>query len=473
MAQAVSFPAVSSSPPMADRRVRLVWVVGLVLSGFFFIRGQVAGDQLNLLARGYLLVSVGDWIPYGNPMSTGGKSPGGVTSLLVGLPLFVWRHHRAATLVVLLFHLVAYAILDRLVKKALSPFERVAFAVLYWLNPWRLYFSGFLWNPNYLFLVAAVHLSACFAQRDRPRFGPSAILLAALGLGMQIHASALLLVVATGVLWWRGQFRLHWLGALLGSVVATLPLVPWYLEMSAHPEILTDASRGFLGRGLLLVFPLLRGLLYWLRYPSLAISDRLARFDFTSVLGAPADAWLAPVTTFVVRWLLPITLLVPVLANAWLVRRARRWFARRPLLRPSWTGVSSRRWLAHYVLAALAAAIVVYSLSPTTVMMWQGVSLFPAAILGPVLFVGVLARRPRGPRVGRWLGIHAVLSVIVALAVGSASPQYRCGGRHGVTFPLVANSPMFEELGIQRTCPWPLDQPGGWWPDVLPKGAGR
>ena len=85
---------------MADRRVRLVWVVGLVLSGFFFIRGQVAGDQLNLLARGYLLVSVGDWIPYGNPMSTGGKSPGGVTSLLVGLPLFVWRHHRAATLVV-------------------------------------------------------------------------------------------------------------------------------------------------------------------------------------------------------------------------------------------------------------------------------------------------------------------------------------------------------------------------------------
>jgi hypothetical protein len=246
--------------------------------------------------------------------------------------------------------------------------------------------------------------------------------------------------------------------------------------MSAHPEILTDASRGFLGRGLLLVFPLLRGLLYWLRYSSLAVSDRLARFDFTSVLGAATDAWLAPVTTFVVRWLLPITLLVPVLANGWLLRRARRWFARRPLLRSSWTGVSPRRWLAHYVLAALAAAIVVYSLSPTTVMMWQGVSLFPAAILGTVLFLGVLARRPlgpRGPRVGRWLAIHAVLSVIVALAIGTASPQYRCGGRHGVTFPLVSNSPMFEELGIQRTCPWPLDQPGGWWPDVLPKGAGR
>jgi hypothetical protein len=27
---------------------------------------------------------------------------------------------------------------------------------------------------------------------------------------------------------------------------------------------------------------------------------------------------------------------------------------------------------------------------------------------------------------------------------------------------------MFHELNIQSTCPWPLNQPGKWWPDVLP-----
>ena len=53
------------------------------------IRSQVGGDQLNLLARGWLLAARGQFIPYGNPLSTGGKAPGGITSLLVGLPLSV------------------------------------------------------------------------------------------------------------------------------------------------------------------------------------------------------------------------------------------------------------------------------------------------------------------------------------------------------------------------------------------------
>jgi len=35
-------------------------------------------------------------------------------------------------------------------------------------------------------------------------------------------------------------------------------------------------------------------------------------------------------------------------------------------------------------------------------------------------------------------------------------------------FPLAHHSAMFDELGLQATCPWPLDRPGGWWPDVLP-----
>ena len=33
------------------------------------------------------------------------------------------------------------------------------------------------------------------------------------------------------------------------------------------------------------------------------------------------------------------------------------------------------------------------------------------------------------------------------------------------------DSPMFEELHIQQTCPWPMNVPGGWWPDVLPKAG--
>lgn len=430
-------------------------------------RGQVAGDQLNLLARGYLLAEHGEWISYGNPMSTGGKAPGGITSLLVGLPLFLWRDHHAATLVVFLFHAAAYALLDRSLRSILTPFERVAFALFYWLNPWRLFFSGFLWNPNYLFFFAAVHLATCLGQRERGRFWLSLLLVASLGLSAQIHASTLLLLVATALFWFRGYLKVHWVGAAAGAVLAGLPLVPWYFDVAAHPEIVTEADKGFLGRGLVLVFPLLRGLLYWLRYASLAVSEKLVRFDFTDALGAEVDGWLAPAAMGVVKGLLPLTLLLPILANAWFLRR-NRW-----RLRHSASEISSRNWLHGYILWTFAAAVVVFALSPTTVMMWQGVLLIHAAVLVVVLWLGALARSRRAGLVSRWLPAYAAASVAVTLAMAFGSPQYRCGGRWAMTFPLVSSSPMLEDLGIQRTCPWPLDQPNGWWPDVLPKEEGR
>src|SRR4051794_16798652 len=93
--------------PTARSAPRLVWGVfaaGLLLSVLLLARSQSAGDQLNLLARGWLWAAKGQFLPYGNPMSTGGKAPGGITTFLVGLPLFVWRDHRAPTVVILLFH---------------------------------------------------------------------------------------------------------------------------------------------------------------------------------------------------------------------------------------------------------------------------------------------------------------------------------------------------------------------------------
>ncbi|HSN85483.1 MAG TPA: hypothetical protein VL025_01945, partial [Thermoanaerobaculia bacterium] len=169
-------PSTRPSSPAAVTASRQVWAlfaIGLAISLWMVARSQVAGDQLNLLARGWLLDEEGTWISYGNPMSTGGKAPGGITSVLVGLPLFLWKDHRAATLLVLLFHVSGYLILDGTLKRIIAPRERVLFSLLYWLNPWRLYFSAFLWNPNYLFLFGALHLWSCLVQRERARFWPS------------------------------------------------------------------------------------------------------------------------------------------------------------------------------------------------------------------------------------------------------------------------------------------------------------
>jgi hypothetical protein len=467
------------SPAAAARAVWTLFALGLVIALGMLAHGQVAGDQLNLLARGWLLVAKGVWIPYGNPMSTGGKAPGAITSLLVGLPLFLWRDHRAASALVLLFHVAAYLLLDGTLKRILSPLERVLLALFYWLNPWQLYFASFLWNPNYLYLFAAVHLWSALAQRQRARFWPSFLHVLGLGLALQIHASGLLLAVASLLLWGRRHFRLHWPGAIAGGLVAAVPLVPWALDVMNHPALVTEASKGFLGRGLLLVFPLLRGLLYWLRYASLSVADRMGRFDFSDYLDA--DRWLGPSLT-VAADLLAVTVVVPLLANVYLWRRGRRfrsggvkgwlpWLWREKLA----PGVSGRSWLKGYARICFVAAVIVYSLSPTTIMMWQGLILLHAAVLPVILWLGALGRRSRlGDRVMRWAQGYAAVEIAFLIAMALGSLQYRCGGHTGKDafgFDLAYDSPMFEELHIQQTCPWPTNVPGGWWPDVLPKAG--
>lgn len=448
----------------ASRIIAALFVIGLAVSILLLIRSLPAGDQLNLLARGWLLAEKGTFISYGNPMSTGGKAPGGITTILVGLPLEVWRDHRAPTVVILLFHVLAYWLLDRTLRRILGPGERVLFAVLYWLNPWRLYFSSFLWNPNYLFLFGAIHLWACLGQRERPHFWMTFLHAAGLVLAFQVHASFLLLAMASFLLWLRGYFRVHWPAAITGAVLAALPLVPWFLELQANPEIVTEADRGFLGRGLVYVLPALRGVGYWLRYNSLGLPEKVAQFDFGPVSGGE-DAWFGPAVSVLVRTLLALTAVFPLLAGIWLWRRNRhRWKRRVP------AEASDRVWLHGYVLWSFVASVIVFCLAPTTVMYWQVVILFHVTVLPLVLWAGALWRSPRRPLVTRVVTAYAVAEILVALAVAFGSPQYRCGGRQDVRFLLVSDSPMFDDLGIRRDCPWPMNQPGTWWPDVLPKG---
>jgi hypothetical protein len=399
-------------------------------------------------------------------MSTGGKSPGGITSLLVGLPLMVWRDHRAPTLVILLCHILAYWILDRTLRRIFSPAERVAFAILYWLNPWRMYFSAFLWNPNYLFLAGAVHLWACLAQRERARFGPSLILGAGLVLAFQIHASFLLLAVSSLLLWLRGWFRPHWTAGILGAAAAAVPLVPWVQDLLAQPALLTEANKGFLGRGLLYVFPLARGILYWLRYSSLSLSDKMARFDFGDFLGPARGARLGRWVSLALGALLPLTVIPSLLANL------RLWRRRKALRRRLLAEASGRTWLKGYVLWTFLAAVVVFSLSPTTIMMWQALIILHAAVLPLVLWTGALVRSRWSERVSRGLWIYAAASLALLVLIPLGSTHYRCAGHDGSdSFGLALRHDhrMLHELHVHATCPLPVNDPKGWWPDVLPE----
>lgn len=508
-----------------DRRLsrraalRLIWIgfgAGLLLMALMVARSQVGGDQLNLLARGWLLAVRHRMVWFGNPLSTGGKAPGGVTSLLVGLPLLLWRDHRLATAVVAASHVAAFLVLDRTLARIVSAQERLLFVVLYWLSPWQLYFGSFLWNPNYLFLGGALHLATSWRLRREPHFAASLLHAATLVVALQIHPSFLLLAAASALLWWRAYLRPHLGGAALGAALGALPLAPWAWEVLSHPALLAEVHKGFPGRGL--VYSLPRGILYWLRYSSLCLAGRTGLFDFTEPFGAAADRRLTPLFRAITQGLGPATVVLPLAANLWLWRRSLR---RPPLARaaegpadaaapaaaegsegsataegsatterpagPAPGGVvsraaaaarrllprlpaaaSGRAWLRGYVVLTFLAAAAVYALSPTTMMYWQGLCLFHAAVLPLTLYGGALLRTRRARMVVAGAAVYAALELLLTLGIAFGTPDFRCRGLETVVFPLRADSPMLHDLHIQDTCPWPTGDPQGWWPDVLP-----
>lgn len=456
----------------AGRLRAVALALGLAVSAALVALAQAGGDQLNLLARGWLLAARGELVPFGNPLSSGGNAPGALSSVLVGAPLAAWMDHRAPVALTWLFHLAAWFLLDRALRGSLSPLERAAFAVVYWLNPWRVEAAGFLWNPNYLPLVGAVHLATARAGAEKARFGATFAHVLALGLGAQLHPSVLLLGVLSALLWARGCWKVSWPGAGAGVAAVAATLVPWFHALSERPELFATGG-GFPFRGLVLVQPMLKGLSYWLRYPSLALHRESARFDFGPRLGEDVDAWLAPSAGALVVVAGVATMAFALWANVDFFR-SRSPFARwrAPGSAAKGEGNRERDWLDGYVALALVSAVAVFAAAPTTPQAWQAMPILHAAALPVAFGVGRLGERLGEARALRGLAAAAGVVLAIDLAVAVGAPNFRCGGRAGWSFPLRASSPMFEQLGLQRTCPWPLDQPGGWWPDVLPAEPG-
>ena len=455
----------------ADRATILVFIFGLVVSASMVARSQVAGDQLNLLALGWLFSEQGVWIPYGNPTSGAGVTPGGASAIVVGLPLMLWNHHRAPALLIWLSHLVAYGLLDRWLKRILTAEERFLFALLYWLNPWRLYHSAFLWNPNYLFFFGAAHLSTAFGMRSRPRFWMTFWHILSLGIALQLEVVALPLAVTSLFLCWRRYIRVNWAGAASAAILIALSLIPWALAAAADPTLMAR-EKGFLGYGLLMIYPVYRGVLYWIRYSTLALSAELFCLDYAYIVGriwmdriAP---WLSMVKVAVYISTLPLS--IWAFFKFW--RGSGRWWA------VGFEGRSDRDWLIGVVRWSFLAGVLVFCIAPSTIMRWHVLALFHVAILPPVFVFGRLLRESESRWVQPALRLYVTVTVAMVVLVAIGAPMIRCGGdrcgRHSVTMPvLAADHPMLDDLGIRDTCTIAEPEPGGYWPSPFRQTGAR
>ena len=157
--------------------------------------------------------------PFGPHISGGGLYPGYLSGLLTGLPMLLWEDYRAANFLVLLLRAAAYLGLDRALRTTLDERERLLLCVLYWLNPWSLYHSAFLWAPNWVFLFGVVHMWTALRQRQSARFLDSFLHVLVIGAVFQFHGSFVILAMASVLLFLRGYIKINW-GGVAAAVVA-------------------------------------------------------------------------------------------------------------------------------------------------------------------------------------------------------------------------------------------------------------
>ncbi len=386
-----------------------IFALGTLLQFFLWSRAWVGEDQIVLLRLGLEFVDSGELAPFAKAMTGGGRIPGSLLQLLVGVPLEIWPDYRAPVLLIGIFHLIAVAVLAFTLRRALGPTSTVFFLSVYWLAPWRLYHSGFLWEPSFVFLPAAIHLACLYRLRDEGRFLASAVLAATIVLTMQIHASFLILAASAAFLLWKRKLRLSIWGTAAGVAVGSLTLIPTLLAyLRGELPQLAPVRWEHLPPVALEVSNVLKGALYWFRLGSPDIGRGIRRA--AQVAEGGLDVVVAAVAALALA-----SIAVSVIAS-WLYFR-----------RSGVGGEAStdgREWVWHYTVSTVAAIGIVAIVAPAPLQGWHLIIALPAACI-PVaswLEANLLADR-------RWRrGLAAsfiALQVVVVLVAGFGNPAYR------------------------------------------------
>lgn len=385
---------------------------GLLLSWLFSDHQLLTGDQTQMLYKGYLGAYEGVWLSYGNAASAVGNVPGSLSAWLIGGPLLLWDSPYAPMVLLLAMRLVGFLLFDAVIRQVFDDRVRLLFLVLCWLNPWFQY-ESLLYNPSYLFLFSAMHCWSAWHMRERASFWHMIVHLLAIGMAMQLHYSWPLLAVMSSYLFWRRILKVSWSGVVVATLLIGASLIPYAMEVMSNSHITQnvdpEARQRYIGWGLVHVYPVLKSVLYWLRYGSWLFASKLVNdTQFIWLAGHEylqmAAVWLWRVVIYGVG---SATVLLAAKAN-WQL-----WRELKPrLLRSDRAPVDGESWLGLYALAAVLAVLVSAALSPIIFNYWHLMLIFPYALF-PILLL--LVRWSR--RYPQWLGKGLLAATLFCTAV--------------------------------------------------------
>jgi hypothetical protein len=398
--------------------IALILALGILLQSFLIARSWIAGDQARLLTLGLDYAETGRLLPMSRISYGGGSIPGGLLQILIGLPLSVWQDYRAPAVLIGIFQFLGAVLLMRTLREAAGTKHAAVFLLVYWLSPWRLYHSGFVWEPAYMFLPASIHLWSSWKLREKAGTLHSAVMTAVLVLSFQLHGSFLFLVVLTMLLALKKLIRLHAGGALLGFGIGVLPLLPTLTALARGASLELLPTRSFIGRGLLTVYPVLKGALYWLRLGSLDIGRRLRDVVFLDERWGTESAENAVIHAAVILlYALAMASIVLSFAASWRMLVRGRQATGEP---------EGGEWLISYARSAFLAVLAACALSPVTIQGWHLVIALHAACI-PVAFWITEGWATMKKPLRYAVVLFIVLRIPVMIVTGLGSDMYRKG----------------------------------------------
>nr|WP_254204233.1 3-deoxy-D-manno-octulosonic acid transferase [Aeromonas sp. FDAARGOS 1414] len=401
---------------------------GLLLSWLFSVNQLLTGDQTQMLYKGYLGAYEGVWLSYGNAASAVGNVPGSLSAWLIGGPLLLWDSPYAPMVLLLVMRLVGFLLFDAVIRQVfVDPVSkgnaRLLFLVLCWLNPWFQY-ESLLYNPSYLFLFSAMHCWSAWHMRERASFWHMIVHLLAIGMAMQLHYSWPLLAVISTYLFWRRILKVSWSGVVVAALLIGASLIPYAMEVMSNSHITQnvdpEARQRYIGWGLVHVYPVLKSVIYWLRYGSWLFASKLVNdTQFIWLAGHEylqmTAVWLWRVVIYGVG---SATVLLAAKAN-WQL-----WRDLKPrLLRSDRASVDGTSWLGLYALAAVLAVLVSAALSPIIFNYWHLMLIFPYALF-PILLLLVSWSRNHPQWVGKGLLAATLFCTAVNLIAASDSTKF-------------------------------------------------
>jgi len=247
----------------------LYLLIGIFLSLLMFKTLMIHTDNTQLTDKVHAILTEGRWIHHGNAATKMGALPGSFLTVVTAVPMMIWNSPYAACLFILLTHFLSYLLLRHLGFKYFNSFNPNYLAVIYWLNPWRIEQSE-LYNPGYLFLFGALYLYFISKMAERRYFWDSFWLAVSVGFCFQVHFSVLILGISFLYLFFKKKISVHYVGFLAGCAVIGVSLLPWLFEqLNGEVQSLQTHSGAYLGRNLVLVYPVIKAALYFFRMGSL------------------------------------------------------------------------------------------------------------------------------------------------------------------------------------------------------------